>query len=420
MRLPRNRCNKAESLREEDSSSEQTMLPVFKKYCHENDAKNAKGKQTPLCIAFVLVIGALLAFCLVSNGQVNEVNPSSFEVSQCTHQTLKSIDVVFSPEIRRREAKCPDASWLDDHYNHKHLVRLHERPEPLEDANFPSNKKDNFVGVCVGCNKGYDSVNFMRMGSANSQFDELTWKDALEEFSPTAGACGQEGAGQFQIPFIDGDGPPNGRFTNAYVVENAKMHCIEPLRANIDMVSKSMQKLGWDKQGFTLTHAAIAENDGSIKFPKAMPGVENLGMFSCEESGADCEDVIAYSLDSYATQFIGEDTPINILSIDVEGHDFEVLRGATRTLLRTEYLEFEFHQVGPWANYSLLDAVEMLDEQGFTCYWEGKRRLYRITKCWSEQYNEHFWSNVVCVNRTNIDLATRMEAVFQTELLLHK
>ena len=40
--------------------------------------------------------------------------------------------------------------------------------------------------------------------------------------------------------------------------------------------------------------------------------------------------------------------PINILSVDVEGFDFDVLFGAGSVLDRTQCLEFECHKVRHW------------------------------------------------------------------------
>jgi hypothetical protein len=108
---------------------------------------------------------------------------------------------------------------------------------------------------------------------------------------------------------------------------------------------------------------------------------------------------------------------IHFLSIDVEGFDFEVLKGAAGTLSRVQYLEFEYNWVGPWGKQSLLDAVTMLkDQHNFVCFWMGfDRQLWRITDCWLEHYSLHFWSNVACVNTAIAEaapLAKNMEAMF--------
>jgi len=113
------------------------------------------------------------------------------------------------------------------------------------------------------------------------------------------------------------------------------------------------------------------------------------------------------------------DAPIDVLSIDTEGHDMEALLGATElTLPRTKYLKFEFHSAGVWPKHNLQKAIDLLAEHDFTCYWMyGPKAspwnhavLVRITKGWLDQYDTSSWSNVACVNKkTNLELARRME-----------
>jgi len=85
---------------------------------------------------------------------------------------------------------------------------------------------------------------------------------------------------------------------------------------------------------------------------------------------------------------------ISLLSIDVEGFDFDVMLGGSKTLTRTEYLEFEYNNwKGSWGNQNLLDAIKMLNGNGFNCYWAGVDRLWRIDEsCWLDHYNWHTWS----------------------------
>ncbi len=68
-------------------------------------------------------------------------------------------------------------------------------------------------------------------------------------------------------------------------------------------------------------------------------------------------------------------------------------------------------------NLHIQDAVQLLDGKGFTCYWAGENRLWRISGCYFEHYNFfHDWSNVACVHRSQEILYDRMEKVF-TNLL---
>ena len=78
-----------------------------------------------------------------------------------------------------------------------------------------------------------------------------------------------------------------------------------------------------------------------------------------------------YSLETYVKNHVKDQGPINILSIDAEGYDFDVMFGAGSVLDRTEYLEFEYHREGNWGHYHLPTAIRLLDGKGFTCYWAG-------------------------------------------------
>jgi hypothetical protein len=144
-------------------------------------------------------------------------------------------------------------------------------------------------------------------------------------------------------------------------------------------------------------------------------GQENLGIHdqrACQHP-SDCKKVPLYSADSYFDEFVQSKGPVNMLLIDVEGWDFDVLFGASSVLERTQYLEFEYHFKGPWGRYHLPDTVRLLDHKGFTCYWAGKHKLWRITGCHFDVYNTyHDHSNVACVHRTYEKLAERMENLF--------
>jgi len=63
--------------------------------------------------------------------------------------------------------------------------------------------------------------------------------------------------------------------------------------------------------------------------------------------------------------------PPSVLSIDTEGFDALVLRGAAQTLAsgRVGYLEFEYHRYAPWLHMQLNATVAQLDGYGYECYW---------------------------------------------------
>ena len=257
--------------------------------------------------------------------------------------------------------------------------------------------------ISVGCNKGYDAIDTARMGMSNTNFNKTSWRESFE-VEMDSGVCGQaviEDPSLFDIQHNP--------------IKKAEMHCIEPLPTTFDVISKSSQKLGLDREGLVLSKAAISSSNGHIRFPKATEGSEGFAINYCEyHPFKSCEEVPIYSLQTSVNKFVKSPGPINILSIDAEGFDFDVLFGAGDALGRTEFLEFEFHNTGDWLKYSIMDPVNLLDAQGFNCYFHGvQERLWRLTRCHHEFYDTfHGWSNVICVHRSQEELATRMENIF--------
>ena len=97
---------------------------------------------------------------------------------------------------------------------------------------------------------------------------------------------------------------------------------------------------------------------------------------------------------------------IDVLSIDTEGSDALVLRGAETTLAMARVVEFEYHRVGAWGNLSLWDTLSYLRLRWrYRCYWQGDFRhsgaLVPIDERCSSNL-PHFWSNVVCAKDHDI------------------
>jgi FkbM family methyltransferase len=182
------------------------------------------------------------------------------------------------------------------------------------------------------------------------------------------------------------------------------------------ILSNSTKDLGLDqgKSIFEFTKAAVSSADGMIEFSTSVKDGGKETKSIGDSCRGNCEEVPMYSLQTYVDKFVKSKTdPINILSVDVEGFDFDVLFGAGSVLDRTEYIEFEFHATGNWRNYHIMDAINLLSGKGFTCYWSGQQKLWRLTECHHDVYNHwHGWSNVACVHRSQKVLATKMERLF--------
>jgi methyltransferase, FkbM family len=202
------------------------------------------------------------------------------------------------------------------------------------------------------------------------------------------------------------------------------VHCFEPVPATVKRLQDASRNLRYDTKGYKVIHAAVSNTTGMDYFQSNFKaGRENGSLDDCRNNvdKPECDvQVQVLTLETYVKEhLVGNDSPIHILQIDVEGYDADVLYGAGKYVLeRVEYLEFEYNWMGSWKYQHLYDVIEMLDEIGFTCYWAGKQKLWRVTGCWQLYFDVHTWSNLACANRKRVPrLAAKMENVFQMQMV---
>merc|ERR1711941_6494 len=109
-----------------------------------------------------------------------------------------------------------------------------------------------------------------------------------------------------------------------------------------------------------------------------------MGPALIKKRKVECQEVPVYTLDTFMSDVLNDTKSIiDHLSIDVEGFDALVLEGASQTLPRVRYLEFEYNWKGPWLHKSLSALIMYLKQHGFACYWAGTHgHIWRITNCW--------------------------------------
>ncbi|KAI2500210.1 methyltransferase [Fragilaria crotonensis] len=298
---------------------------------------------------------------------------------------------------------CPQATWLEEYYTSQRQLN--------------SKKQKSFLAINVGCNKGYDAVNLLRMGSNNPAVNRQTWKDAMPPDLKVA-VCNQDK--ESTMTLVSDPSLSHGDKEDTI----ALVYCVEPMPSTYGALLNASRATGWDNQLKVLQIAMNNEDPTTVLFPG--PVSENLGaegigiMNSCSATPEQCVPVESLRLDAMMTKENFVDKRLNILLIDVEGYDFDVILGGNTTLRNTEYIEFEYHNVGKWGKESEMGkqpikiAVEHLDDIGFTCYWAGKGELWRITGCWQPQFRGAYWSNVACANRQLAPSLLRiMESTFQ-------
>jgi FkbM family methyltransferase len=360
--------------------------------------------------------------------------------------------------------KCVDASnWLDEYYAE---IYYYSDDDDGNGGNRRQQQQQPFLGISVGCNKGFDALNTLRMGIFDASLDKKSWQIAMVEANdgePFHNAvCGQNNVTeQFQLPPpVPKSNSNSNKKKNDGIDATARigeMHCFEPMPQTVGNLQRSVKRLGYDRLGFHVVPNAVSNKPGTVVFFTGnKAGIENIGIDNACMSNTRmdpasrekvCKDVEVVTLKDYVETNIDKSSKsnneanaiIHHLSIDVEGYDVDVLFGAGPSVLkRVEYLEFEYNWMGSWKKQHLYDVIRMLDgkkhrpiynsnenndnadeysELSFTCYWAGKQRLWRITDCWMRFYDIHTWGNVACVNRKLAPmLAAKMEHVFLNTL----
>ena len=296
----------------------------------------------------------------------------------------------------------------------------------------------------MGCNKAIDAVNALRMGSRNpTKFNVTQWKQTLaqsheQDFAQSSCAQFERDGTTTTTTMTTTTTPLVATTTTSSLLpphhhhhrhRHAQVYCFEPVTATFAELHRTKLELGWTNE-LVLEEAAVSSQAGSLWVPRQVAlGTENRGLdtIQCDTmthavDNNQCRQIPIYTLNDYV-EALPRRPPIHFLSIDVEGFDFEVLKGASRILANhVHYLEFEYNWKGPWGKQQLKDAIDYLshDDQGFQCYWPGRTgHIWRITGCWLDHYAYRFWSNVACVNGNLADarpLAEDMERAFLATL----
>jgi FkbM family methyltransferase len=267
--------------------------------------------------------------------------------------------------------------------------------------------------VTIGCNKAYDFVYNLRLWSRDERYSvgqlmNAHLKNGLRgRRKIVRGACGSGLKADSKVK------------DDALGIRNVSAWCLEPMGANMQLINMSFATLGYlSNPQIHLMRAAASSHRSKANFANAGAGSEAIGIGSDVEDGTraqqgyDVVDVVA--LEDVMPPDIER---IDFLSIDTEGNDMRVILGSTQLLSarKVRYMEFEYHQVGHWAQADLGDAVDLLDQFGFDCYFAGnKGQLWRLTGCWDDSYYKRYWSNIACIHRDEKAVHKVMEGIAAT------
>ena len=175
--------------------------------------------------------------------------------------------------------------------------------------------------------KGADAVDvFALFDNAVVPFNSSSWREAVKAIVNNGGACGQ---------INNSPGFDRGQFDPKYQPTSPTVYCVEPMRANIDLLESCRNRTGIDPQFFRIEQFAVgqpAKDQKTIGFPDGPVGDE--GGRVVENGGI---QVPFTTLDA----LFGALDKVDILSIDTEGSDSSVMFAGNETLKKTRYLEFE-------------------------------------------------------------------------------
>ena len=154
-----------------------------------------------------------------------------------------------------------------------------------------------------------------------------------------------------------------------------------------------------DKSGSLIFH--VYHDDPRLSSAHRRISVENKIL----PSGYKTYDVVSSSLDDYWPEDKGM---INFLKIDVEGSEYEVLRGARRLLRRgaIDYIQFEYGGTFADAGTSLKLVYYYLRRFGYHLFEVNGNKFNEITKF--KDNLEHFrYSNFLAVNERHLAKFTK-------------
>ncbi len=163
------------------------------------------------------------------------------------------------------------------------------------------------------------------------------------------------------------------------ILEQAKdladleVHAFEPCTGTYDMLLSRISALSGPAKVIPVRKACSSSpGTGALHIVGIGMGTNSL---TCAEQAAIVEQVELISIDDYCSTS-GIDH-VSLLKIDAEGHDLQVIRGATRMLQQQDIdvLQFEYNQRWIFSYAFLRDVFNILSPLGYTI---GKLTAYGV------------------------------------------
>lgn len=181
--------------------------------------------------------------------------------------------------------------------------------------------------------------------------------------------------------------------------DNIEIHCFEPSKATFELLSNNIKS---DK--VILNNKGLGKEAGIFPFYTDSPGsgTASLTKRKLDHLGVDfdySEDVSIDTLDDYCRANNIED--IDLLKLDVEGHEFDVLEGSKEMLKRKmiKMISFEFGGCNIDTRTFLRDFYYLLNEFGFLIYRITPSGYFYLLDNYSEKLELFRTTNFLGIRR---------------------
>jgi FkbM family methyltransferase len=170
-----------------------------------------------------------------------------------------------------------------------------------------------------------------------------------------------------------------------------KLWSFEPCRASFAELQKTLSA----RSNVTLVNAALGSREGEVKMFSPQPGSLLASVYHRSirwEDDVSQETAQCRTIDGYCSKNAIQ--RIHFLKVDVEGHELEVLRGATSLLERDriDFIQFEVSDAHIEARVFFRDFYELLN---------AKYQIHRVLKNGLAHISEYRTELEVFKNATN-------------------
>ena len=207
-------------------------------------------------------------------------------------------------------------------------------------------------------------------------------------------------------------GPQLVPFDAAAPLMNLELHAFEPVEGNQAALDGGIVSLLAQHENsrveFVLHRVAVVGDArvSHVDFGVCVAGEEGCGLGT---ASLGMRSVNATTLDAWAV--VAAISLVDILVIDAEGFEPLVLAGARGLLSSSVRVRlFVFEYSGMWVNETLANVVDDYDALGYSCFLLQQALVVRLTGCWVPEMEGRYWSNVMCVLRSEGDLHDAVSA----------